>query len=56
MGMIVRPIQAFNYLNNLQTRSRLYDTIDGVRDQLQVIENNIPQCSGLAASWDEFIP
>lgn len=32
ISIIVKPILAFNYLNNLQTRSKLYDTIDGVRD------------------------
>ncbi|KAF9638117.1 hypothetical protein BFW01_g9014 [Lasiodiplodia theobromae] len=56
MSMILMPILVFDYLNNLQTRSRLYHTIDGVRDQLKLIENNIPQCSGLASSWDEFMP
>lgn len=56
MGIIVRPILVFDYLNNVQTRSRLFHTIDGVRDQLDVIESNIPQYSSLATSWFDFMP
>ncbi|KKY23147.1 putative bacteriodes thetaiotaomicron symbiotic chitinase [Diplodia seriata] len=56
LGMIILPVLVFDYLNNIWTRERLWQAINGVAEQLQLIENNIPQCSGVAASWNLFIP
>ncbi|KAL1650052.1 hypothetical protein SLS58_001430 [Diplodia intermedia] len=56
LGMVLLPILVFDYLNNPETSKRMYDAADGVRDQLELIENNISECSGLAASWDVFLP